>query len=236
MISTRLASALWYSSDLEQLLGLTYIRAHYKVVRFPNCHECQLGFQCPKKWEIWKQWPILEENSIAAATYWDKLTSYMSQKAISATKKSPTITVAQLEDPTCHPPNPHFGWRPFSTVGFVQKVKLYLRKKIFKFPPNPHFGWRPFSHTGFVHKVKLYLREQLFQFITRAILIFSRKQLRLHHTCGPAATDAKSLCSLRHHRIWFIALSFTLNQPRQLKFSVHVPVNHSTIFYILWAN
>ena len=56
------------------------------LVRFPNCHECQLGFQCPKKWEIWKQWPILEENSIAAATYWDKLTSYMSQKAISATK------------------------------------------------------------------------------------------------------------------------------------------------------
>ena len=156
----------------------------------------------------------------------------MSHKAISATKKSPTVTVAQLEDQTCPPPNPHFGWRPFSTVGFVQKVKLYLRKQIFKFPPNPHFGWRPFSHTGFVHKVKLYfrkqlfkfppnphfgwrpflhtgfvhkvklyLREQLFQFITRAILIFSRKQLRLHHTCGPAATDAKSLCSLRHHRI-----------------------------------
>ena len=55
------------------------------LVRFPNCHECQLGFQCPKKWEIGKQWPILEENSIAAATYWDKLTSYMSHKAISAT-------------------------------------------------------------------------------------------------------------------------------------------------------
>ena len=98
------------------------------LVRFPNCHECQLGFQCPKKWELWKQWPILEENSIAAATYWDKLTSYMSHKAISATKKSPTVTVAQLEDPTCHPPNPHFGWRPFSTVGFVPKVILYLRK------------------------------------------------------------------------------------------------------------
>ena len=77
-------------------------------------------------------------------------------------------------------------------------------------------------------------RNSFFQFVTRAILILSRKQLRLHHTCGPAATDAKSLCSLRHHRIWFIALSFTSNQPRQLKFSVHVPVNHSTNFYILW--
>ena len=140
-------------------------KVDFFIVRFPNCHECQLGFQCPKKWELWKQWPILEENSIAAATYWDKLTSYMSHKAISATKKSPTVTVAQLEDPTCHPPNPHFGWRPFSTVGFVQKVKLYLRKQIFKFPPNPHFGWRPFSHTGFVHKVKLYLREQLFNLL-----------------------------------------------------------------------
>ena len=39
------------------------------LVRFPNCHECQLGFQCPKKWEIWKQWPILDKNCIAAATY-----------------------------------------------------------------------------------------------------------------------------------------------------------------------
>ena len=105
------------------------------LVRFPNCHECQLGFQCPKKWEIGKQWPILEENFIAAATYWDKLTSYISHEAISATKKSPTVTVAQLEGQTCPPPNPHFGWRPFSTVGFVQKVKLYLRKQYFKFLP-----------------------------------------------------------------------------------------------------
>ena len=143
------------------------------VVRFPNCHECQLGFQCPKKWEIGKQWPILEENFIAAATYWDKLTSYISHEAISATKKSPTVTVAQLEDQTCHPLNPHFGWRPFSTVGFV-------------------------------HKVIFYWREQLFQFVTGGILILSRKQLRLHH------------------RVWFIALRFTSNQPRRLKFSVHV--------------
>ena len=129
------------------------------LVRFPNCHECQLGFQCPKKWELWKQWPILEENSIAGASYWDKLTSYMSHKAISATKKSPTVTVAHLEDPTCHPPNPHFGWRPFSTVGFVPKVILYLRKQFFKFPPNPHFGWRLFSTVGFVHKVIFFSSE-----------------------------------------------------------------------------
>ena len=73
-----------HESFFEHCLLLGIVVA--EVVRFPNCHECQLGFQCPKKWELWKQWPILEENSIATATYWDKLTSYMSHKAISATK------------------------------------------------------------------------------------------------------------------------------------------------------
>ena len=46
----------------------------------------------------------------------------------------------------------HFGLRPFSTVGFVPKMKMYLQKQLFKFPPNPHFGGRPFSTVGFVPK------------------------------------------------------------------------------------
>ena len=34
------------------------------LVRFPNCHECQLGFQCPKKWEIGKEWPVVEKITL----------------------------------------------------------------------------------------------------------------------------------------------------------------------------
>ena len=90
-----------------------------------------MGFQYPKKWVIWKQWPILEKNCIAAVTYWGKLTSYMSQESRSAKKNSQSVTVAELEDQTCHPPNPHFGWRPFSQVGFVQKVMVVFAGAVF---------------------------------------------------------------------------------------------------------
>ena len=38
----------------------------FLLVRFPNCHECQLGFQYPKKWEIGKQWPVVENKYNAA--------------------------------------------------------------------------------------------------------------------------------------------------------------------------
>ena len=34
------------------------------LVRFPNCHECQLGFQYPKKWEIGKEWPVVEKITL----------------------------------------------------------------------------------------------------------------------------------------------------------------------------
>ena len=49
------------------------------LVRFPNCHECQLGFQYPKKWEIGKQWLVAEKNYIAVVTKLGKFTSYVSQ-------------------------------------------------------------------------------------------------------------------------------------------------------------
>ena len=68
-------------------------------------------------------------------------------------KISLSVMVAELESQTCHPPNSHFGCGPFSTVGFVSKVKLYLRKQLSRFLPNSHFGCRPFSTVGFVPKV-----------------------------------------------------------------------------------
>ena len=34
----------------------------FLLVRFPNCHECQLGFQYPKKWEIGKQWQVVDSR------------------------------------------------------------------------------------------------------------------------------------------------------------------------------
>ena len=56
------------------------------VVRFPNCQECQLGFQCPKKLEIGKQWPVVEKNYIATVIKLGKLTSSASQEKMSAKK------------------------------------------------------------------------------------------------------------------------------------------------------
>ena len=88
----------------------------------------------------------------------------MSHDARSANKKSQNVTVAQLEGQTCHPPNPHFGWRPFWPIGFVHRVIMYLREKLFQFPPDPHFGWGPIWPIGFVYRVIMYLREKLFQF------------------------------------------------------------------------
>ena len=82
----------------------------------------------------------------------------MSQDDRSAKKKSYNVTVTQLEGQTCHPPNPHFGWRPFWPVGFVCKVNMYLRDMLFWFPPNPHFGWWLFLTVGFVWKVIMHLR------------------------------------------------------------------------------
>ena len=49
------------------------------LVRFPNCHECQLGFQNPKKWG---------KNYIAAVAKLGKLTSSVSQEKMSAKKFS----------------------------------------------------------------------------------------------------------------------------------------------------
>ena len=37
----------------------------------------------------------------------------------------------RAEGQTCPPPNPHFGWRPFSQVVFVHKVILYFREQQF---------------------------------------------------------------------------------------------------------
>ena len=105
--------------------------ARYRLVRFPNCHECQLGFQCPKKLEIGKQWLVVEKNYIATVIKLGKLTSSASQEKMSAKKNSQRFMVFRLEDQTCHPGNPHFGWRPFSLVGFVLLMKLYLRELIF---------------------------------------------------------------------------------------------------------
>ena len=102
-----------------------------RLVRFPNCHECQLGFQCPKKLEIGKQWLFVEKNYIVTVIKLGKLTSSASQEKMSAKKNSQRFMVFRLEDQTCHPGNPHFGWRPFSLVGFVLLMKLYLRELIF---------------------------------------------------------------------------------------------------------
>ena len=101
------------------------------LVRFPNCHECQLGFQCPKKLEIGKQWLVVEKNYIATVIKLGKLTSSASQEKMSAKKNSQRFMVSRLEDQTCPPLNPHFGWRPISLGGFVLLMKLYLRELIF---------------------------------------------------------------------------------------------------------
>ena len=92
------------------------------LVRFPNCHECRLGFQNPKKWE---------KNYIATVIKLGKLTSSASQEKMSAKKNSPRFMVSRLEDQTFPPGNPHFGWRPFSLGAFVLLMKLYLREPIF---------------------------------------------------------------------------------------------------------
>ena len=123
-----------------------------------------VGFPIPLKQDNLETMANPGQNCIAAATYWAKLTPYMSHKASSAKKKFSNVTAAQLEDQTCHPPNPHFRWGAFRPVGFVHKVILYLSVHLFQFPPNPHFSWWSFSHIGFVHKVILYLREELLQF------------------------------------------------------------------------
>ena len=123
MIMIRMMIRAMVARNLNQI--------EYQVVRFPNWLDSQLGFQYPKKWEIGKQWLILEKNCTTALTYWGKLTSYMSHESISARKNSQSVTVAELEDQTCHPPNPHFSWRPFSQVGFVHKMILYLRQLCF---------------------------------------------------------------------------------------------------------
>ena len=101
------------------------------LVRFPNCHECQLGFQCPKKLEIGKQWPVVEKNYIATVIKLGKLTSSASQEKMSAKKNSQRFMVSRLEDQTRPPLNPHFGWRPISLGGFVLFMKLYSRELIF---------------------------------------------------------------------------------------------------------
>ena len=86
--------------------------AGQSVVRFPNCHECQLGFQYPKKLEIGKQCPVVEKNYIAAVAKLCRLTSSVSQEKMSAKKSSPMFMVSRLEDQTYPPGNIHFGWRP----------------------------------------------------------------------------------------------------------------------------
>ena len=106
-------------------------QASLVLVRFPNCQECQLGFQCPKKLEIGKQWPVVEKNYIVTVIKLGKLTSSASQEKMSAKKNSPRFMVSRLEDQTFPPGNPHFGWRPFSLEGFVLLMKLYLRELIF---------------------------------------------------------------------------------------------------------
>ena len=60
--------------------------AGQSVVRFPNCHECQLGFEYPKKLEIGKQCPVVEKNYIAAVAKLGRLTSSVSQEKMSAKK------------------------------------------------------------------------------------------------------------------------------------------------------
>ena len=60
-------------------------------------------------------------------TYLGKLTSYMSQDDRSAKKKSYNVTVTQLEGQTCHPPNPHFGWRPFTSWICLQSEHVFAR-------------------------------------------------------------------------------------------------------------
>ena len=69
----------------------------------------------------WKTMADPGKNYTSAITYGGKLTSYMSHESISAKKNSQNVTVAELDGQTCHPPNPHFSWRPFSQVGFVHK-------------------------------------------------------------------------------------------------------------------
>ena len=70
---------------------------------------CQLGFQYPIKWEIGKKWG---KNYIVAVAKLGKLTPSVSQEKMSAKKNSPRFMVSRLEDQTCHPCNPHFGWWP----------------------------------------------------------------------------------------------------------------------------
>ena len=45
-----------------------------------------VGFQYPKKWEIGKQWQVVEKHYIAAVAKLGKLTSSVSQEKMSAKK------------------------------------------------------------------------------------------------------------------------------------------------------
>ena len=96
--SLSLISYIWY----EGIGCLTDCWSQRCLVRFPNCHECQLGFQYPKKLEIGKQWPVVEKKYISVVTKLGKLSTSVSQAKMSA-KNSQNFMVSRLEDQTCPP-------------------------------------------------------------------------------------------------------------------------------------
>ena len=91
------------------------------LVRFPNCHECQLGFQNPKKWE---------KNYIAAVAKLGKLTSSVSQEKMSGENKFSKVHGFLAGRPNLSPRQSSFRLEVIKNemrIAWKDKVKLESR-------------------------------------------------------------------------------------------------------------
>ena len=90
-----------------------------------------VGFPIPQKVGNWETNADPGKKLHCSVDIFRKIDLVHTSRIQISKNNSQSVTIEELEGQTSPPPNPHFGWRPFSQVVFVHKVILYFREQRF---------------------------------------------------------------------------------------------------------
>ena len=101
------------------------------ISQVPQLTWKSVGFPIPQKVGNWETNADPGKKLHCSVDIFRKIDLVHTSRIQISKNNSQSVTIEELEGQTSPPPNPHFGWRPFSQVVFVHKVILYFREQRF---------------------------------------------------------------------------------------------------------
>ena len=107
------------------------LHSSFSPSQVPQLTWKSVGFPIPQKVGNWETNADPGKKLHCSVDIFRKIDLVHTSRIQISKNNSQSVTIEELEGQTSPPPNPHFGWRPFSQVVFVHKVILYFREQRF---------------------------------------------------------------------------------------------------------